>query len=460
MTTGNQNTVRVLIVDDNRTTAENVARLLNFEPDIEVIGQARNGRIGVRMTQQLKPHVVLMDINMPDMDGIEATRRILESSPRSRVMMMSVQADMEYLKGAMQAGAREFLIKPFGYDELIQTVRRVHQAEPSPAELAALAAPRRESELAAKAAQVDRAVMVALYSPKGGVGCSSIAANLAIALGGSREARVLLVDGDVFFGDLDALLDLQPDHRLVDALDAYDPDDLEVLQRMFATHASGIDLLAGTGRPELAELVKPKRMQALLDGLMLTYDYLVLDIGCRYDALSRQLLDLVDRVILVITPEVTALKSASLYLKTSEPRQYPPGKIVPLINKYHRRWGITPESVKSTIGHEVQMVIPEDELSALMAANRGRPVLLSASRSPMVRPLLDLAALIPDQEELAQELAELAAQKRSAAPPPIVQSPSHDANQPPKPIRVREEDQELRQEQQGCARWIPFLNRQ
>jgi pilus assembly protein CpaE len=460
MTIRNQNLVRVLIVDDNRTTAENVARLLNFEPDIEVIGQARNGRIGVEMTQRLTPDLVLMDINMPDMDGIEATRRILDMSPHSRVMMMSVQADMEYLKGAMQAGAREFLIKPFGYDELIETVRRVHRAEPSPAELAALAAPRMEVEAAEQAPQVDRAVMIALFSPKGGVGCSTIAANLAIALRGSREARVLLVDGDVFFGDLGAMLDLRPDHRLVDALNAYDPDDLEVLQRMFVSHASGINLLAGTGRPELAELVQPQRMRALLDGVKQVYDYLVLDIGCRYDALSLQMLDLVDRAILVITPEVTALKNVNLFLKTPEPRRYPPGKIVPLINKYHQRWGISPESVGSTIGHQVRMVIPEDETSALAAVNRGRPVILSASRSPMVKPLLDPTALMPDKEQLAEELAELAAQKRSAPPPPIRQRPIRRDDRPRALIPTHVDDLEPKVEREGCARWIPFLNRQ
>ena len=456
MTAGSQNTVRVLIVDDNRTTVENVARLLNFEPDIEVIGQARNGRVGVRMTQELQPDLVLMDINMPDMDGIEACRRILQSSPRSRVMMMSVQADMEYLKGAMQAGAREFLIKPFGYDELINTVRRVHQAEPSPAELAALVAPSIAAEEPGQVPRVDRAVMVALFAPKGGVGCSTIAANLAIALGGSREAKVLLVDGDVFFGDLDALLDLRPDHRLVDALDAFDPDDLDVLQRMFTEHASGIELLAGTGRPELAELVRPQRLRSLIDGVKGIYDYVVLDLGCRYNALSRQVLDLVDRVILVVTPEVTSLKNASLFLKMPEPRRYPPGKVLPLLNKYHRRWGITAESAGNTIGRPVVMVIPDDEASALTAVNRGRPVLLSANRSPMVRPLLDLAVLIPDHELLAEEVAELAAQNRSAPPPLIIQQPGQS---PDLPGPWREARHEVQDERRGCARWIPFLDR-
>lgn len=449
--------IRVLIVDDNRTTVENVARLLNFEPDISVVGTARNGRVGVLKTKELKPDIVLMDINMPDMDGIEACRQILLSSPRSRVMMMSVQADMAYLKGAMQAGAREFLIKPFGYDELNNAVRRVHQTDPSPAELAAMATPAGVGEAAIKQ-KIDRAIMVAVFSPKGGVGCSTIAANLAIALRGSREANVLLIDADLFFGDLDALLDLHPSHRIVEILQKFDPEDTDVLQRMFVDHSSGVRLLAGPGRPELAELVRPEPLQSLLESVSQLYDYVVLDMGCRYNSLTRQILDLVDRVILIVTPEVTAIKSANLFLRMPGPRAFPPRKVLPLLNKYNRVWGITPESVGDTIGQIVSLTVPEDESAALIAVNRGQPVLLSAPRSSMVRPLLELEKLMPDQEQLAEELFELAQQKKSAPPPPIIEPLS--SSQEKETVEGEDAEGETEQkERRGCSRWIPFLGR-
>jgi len=409
--------------------------------------------VGVLKTKELKPDIVLMDINMPDMDGIEACRRILISSPRSRVMMMSVQADMAYLKGAMQAGAREFLIKPFGYDELNNAVRRVHQADPSPAELAAMATPADAVDEAAIKIKIDRAIMIALFSPKGGVGCSTVAANLAIALRGSREAKVLLIDADLFFGDLDALLDLHPSHRIVEILQKFDPEDTDVLQRMFVDHASGVRLLAGPGRPELAELVRPEPLQSLLESVGQLYDYLVLDMGCQYNKLTQQVLDLVDRVILVVTPEVTAIKSANLFLRMPGPRAFPPRKVLPLLNKYHRVWGITPESVGDTIGQMVSLTVPDDEGAALTAVNRGQPVLLSAPRSSMVRPLLELEKLMPDQEQLAEELLELAQQRKSAPPPPIIEPLSSSQE------KETAEGEDEQKERRGCSRWIPFLGR-
>jgi pilus assembly protein CpaE len=76
--------IRVLIVDDIAETRENVRKLLQFEPDFEVVGAARTGREGIQLAQELSPDVVLMDINMPDIDGIAATETIREKSPSSR----------------------------------------------------------------------------------------------------------------------------------------------------------------------------------------------------------------------------------------------------------------------------------------------------------------------------------------------------------------------------------------
>lgn len=448
---GSRGMIRILIVDDNLTTVENVARLLNFEPDIEVVGTARNGQMGVSKAHEMQPDVVLMDINMPDMDGIEACRQIAQSSPKSRVMMMSVQADMAYLKGAMNAGAREFLIKPFDYDELITAVRRVFQADPTPAELAARASPASARGEAPLETKIDRGVMIAVYSPKGGVGCSTIAANLAISLAGSRQAQVVLMDADWYFGDLDAHLDLQPPHRVTDILEKYDPEDLETIKLMFADHPSGIKLLAAPARPELAELIQADVLIPMVEAVRKMSDYLVVDLGSRYNALTQKLLDLADRLVLVVTPELPAIKNAGLLLKLPSCRSYAPEKVIPILNQFIQDWGITPEAAGNTIGRMVALTIPSDRPAALNAINRGLPLLLSAPRSPMIRPILDLEKTIPDRKQLASELAEFARQKAQGPPPPITS-----------PAKSEQEAGRSRitpSERRGCARWLPFLDR-
>jgi hypothetical protein len=114
--------------------------------------------------------------------------------------------------------------------------------------------------------------------------------------------------------------------------------------------------------------------------------------------------------------------------------------------------------VGDTIGQMVSLTIPDDEGAAITAVNRGQPVLLSAPRSSMVRPLLELEKLIPDQEQLAEELAELAQQKTSAPPPPIIGLLS--SSQEKETVEGEDAEGEVEQkERRGCSRWIPFLGR-
>src|SRR6185503_17682310 len=106
-------------------TRENLMKLLSFEDDIEIVGAAPDGRLAVETTRSLKPDLVLMDITMPTMDGIAAAEAIRAECPSAQVIMMSVHDESETLRRAMLAGAREFLVKPFGADELVTALRRV-----------------------------------------------------------------------------------------------------------------------------------------------------------------------------------------------------------------------------------------------------------------------------------------------------------------------------------------------
>src|ERR1700675_988786 len=140
--------IRVLIVDDIPETRDHLTKLLGFESDVEVVGSAASGAQALEMAVRLSPDVVLMDINMPDMDGITATEKLSAAVPAAAVVMMSVQGEADYLRRSMLAGAREFLVKPFSSDELTASIRQVSARERDklervvPAPAAATAVPR------------------------------------------------------------------------------------------------------------------------------------------------------------------------------------------------------------------------------------------------------------------------------------------------------------------------------
>ncbi|MFC4068976.1 response regulator transcription factor [Actinoplanes subglobosus] len=115
--------IRVLVVDDQRMLRESFAVLLGVQPDIEVAGEAGDGDEAVRMAADLRPDVVLMDVRMPVLDGLAATRRILARTPEVRVLMLTTFDEDEYVHEAIRAGARGFLLKDSSAHQLADAVR-------------------------------------------------------------------------------------------------------------------------------------------------------------------------------------------------------------------------------------------------------------------------------------------------------------------------------------------------
>src|SRR5450756_1470057 len=175
--------IHVLIVDDIPETRDHLAKLLGFEKDIEVVGAAASGAEALQMAARLLPDVVLMDINMPDMDGITATELLSAQVPTTAIVMMSVQGEADYLRRSMLAGAREFLVKPFSSDELTSAIRQVHTRErEKQTRMAPLAAtPLAAGAFSSGTGSGEPGLVVAVFSPKGGVAKTTVAVNLAVA---------------------------------------------------------------------------------------------------------------------------------------------------------------------------------------------------------------------------------------------------------------------------------------
>jgi DNA-binding NarL/FixJ family response regulator len=115
--------VRVLVVDDHGLYRTGMSTLLAAEAGIEVVAQASGGRVGVRLARELRPDVVLMDLQMPDLDGVEATRLILEEQPETRVLVLTVVSDEDQVSGALGVGASGFLLKDAPVDQVAMAVR-------------------------------------------------------------------------------------------------------------------------------------------------------------------------------------------------------------------------------------------------------------------------------------------------------------------------------------------------
>lgn len=121
--------INVLLIDDHRIMREGLRLILDQSADIQVVGEAETGRQALEMAERLKPDVVVMDIGMPDLNGIEATRRIRALQPRTRVLGLSTYTDRQYVLGMLEAGATGYLPKSAAADELIRAICAVSRGE-------------------------------------------------------------------------------------------------------------------------------------------------------------------------------------------------------------------------------------------------------------------------------------------------------------------------------------------
>jgi DNA-binding NarL/FixJ family response regulator len=118
-------TIRALLADDHRVVREGIQALLEREPDIEVVGTCGDGRSAIQLASNLRPDVVVIDVGMPDLNGIDATRQILAAVPTARIVVLSVYSDKRYVLGALRAGASGYVLKVGAHDDLLRAVRAV-----------------------------------------------------------------------------------------------------------------------------------------------------------------------------------------------------------------------------------------------------------------------------------------------------------------------------------------------
>lgn len=402
--------IRVLIVDDLPETRENVKKLLQFEQDMEVIGQAATGEEAIEMAQAQQPDIILMDINMPGVDGIGASQKISESVPNSQIIIMSVQSDSNYLRKAMLAGARDFLTKPFGGDELVAAIHRVHDKRPAVTRTPVITQRGPTGPLSEPPPLAPEGSIITTFSPKGGSGCSTIAVNVAVSLAKAGH-RTVLVDGSLQFGDVAVMLNMKETTSLVDLTTHANELETEFISSVVQLHRSELNVLLAPPRPEMAEVVTGNHMKNLLDSLRNMYDFIIVDTSTSLDDTTLTLLDMADRIILVTEQTLPSLKNVSRFLNLAESLEYEQFKIWLVVNRVSEKQGISVKNISSTLKRPVVMTIPEDEPLVTAAANQGIPLVTGSNQKRSVSIALTKLAnyiiqeLVTEPSTIGQEAA-------------------------------------------------------
>ncbi|MDM8519367.1 response regulator [Anaerolineales bacterium HSG6] len=387
--------ITILVVDDNPDTRENVSRLLYFEKDMEVIGSAINGREGIEKAIELHPHIVIMDINMPDVDGITATGEMAIKAPYSQVIIMSVQTEHHYMRQAMAAGARDFQPKPFTAEELVSCIRRVYKIG-IPTYQQIEAAEKYQSQMAAAQPKESESPnmgtgtppIIAVYSAKGGIGTSTISVNLAVALQ-QEFGDAALVDADIQFGDILVHLNTKARRTMSDLIQDGEAE-LDILSDLMLPHNSGLKLLLAPPQPELADEITPEIIGQVLQGTREFFKIIVVDTTSQLNDRTLGVLEVADYILVVTSPELPGIKNAKLFLELAKQLEYDPKHIGVIINRANQPGGVKADQIETALKLKHTYRIPYDP-KILRATRKGVSVVQQDPGAPSAQAILKMA---------------------------------------------------------------------
>jgi pilus assembly protein CpaE len=377
-----QNPIRVLAVDDSVTIRETLGLLIDAQPDMDLVGTAASGQEAVRRAAELQPDIVLMDIHMPDLDGIQATWLVSSRAPHGAVIMVTSEERIDFLQKAMSAGAQGYVLKPFGNGaQLFQTIREVHGRSSA----------RRMQVVGG--APIDAALRprigkrIAVLGPKGGVGATTVAVNVALLLREQAHSAVALFDADFLGGDATIHLDLSPQRTVLDLVPHIDALDARLIDQVLTKHRNGLQVLARPTDPEQADVLTADHVRTILGSLAQMFDEVVIDAALTYDDRMLAVLDLSDLYVVTVVPHLGTLRSARHFLHVARTLGYPEDRMCFVLNRASNMAGLSSDDISTILGKRAILQIPTAGPELTQAINEGRPVALYQPKSPVGRAL-------------------------------------------------------------------------
>lgn len=386
--------IRVLIVDDNKQIAESISRIIHFEPDISVVSTARSGEEALEIAKEVDFEIVLMDINLPGMDGIGTTGALLEVKPSAKIIILTIKhADTTLIREAMKQGACDFLHKPPDGDELISSIRNAWKK----IDTGPLPPPGDDDP-----PDVQGKVL-SVYSGKGGVGCTLLATNMALLMN-SEETPVVLIDGDLQYGDVSVFLNLPTRYSISDLVAYAAALEQEFVEDILTVHESGMRVLAAPPSVDMAGDITAEAVRHILEYLRKNFAYVVIDMGCVLDDATVVMLHEADLIVAVATPDIPSIKNMGLFFEVLDAYEMPREMVCLVLNWVDRKDKITSEDVAEHLKMEVLAEIPYDRQAARNAINRGEPFLLGGKTQPLAKGMFGMLGKIREKLVLEVEV--------------------------------------------------------
>ncbi len=365
---------RIVAISDAGPTQQQIIDTLSAQQDFTLVALLHDIERTGRELRAAEPEIILIDHQIGGQPTLDLIDDLAMQFPEAALVAIMPDNNPLRAQQVTLAGARAFIVQPFTQVNLLSTLRRVRDLERRRAK------PQSEAQPKETGSQPLRTL--AVYSPRGGCGCSTVAANLAIALREKTGKRVLLLEGKLFFGHLDILLNLRTRNTLADLIPHANSIDEGLVREVITPHVSGIDVLLGPTDVQFAQGIRAQDLYGVTASLQRLYDFVVIDAGSTLNENTVTLLDLADRILLVTNPDLAALHDASRFLQLSQSLAYPPGKVLVLLNRADVPGGVKTRDIRAALRHELSLIVPDGGPDALRSLNRGVPLVLKYPRNP------------------------------------------------------------------------------
>ncbi len=343
--------IKIFVVDDSVETRGLVKRYIEFNESFEVVGEAGSGEETLEKLRLIKPDIVLMDINMPNGNGLETTEEISKKYPEVIVVIMSVQKEAEYLKKAMLSGAREYIIKPFNLEILNNTIMSAYDKSKD----------RIKNFDSSKTKEEINGEIIAFYSSKGGVGKSILASNYGLLLSKLQDEKVIIVDFDLLFGDIALLFDIKSRVNVFTLVEEGDDISMNNIYRNIYHYSDNLDILLSPSSPEFAETIKGKNIENIILELKKNYQHIIIDLSTDFNETTIMSLDLADYINYISTPDLLSVKNTKIGMEVLNSLNYKDEKVRLVINQSNVYKSLEAADIKKILNRSIYFSVPYDQ---------------------------------------------------------------------------------------------------
>ena len=356
--------IKLLLADDNEYTRTSIRQLLELDDAVDIVDEACNGLEVMEKVEALNPEIVLMDVNMPIMDGIETTRELTIKYPQVAVVLISINDEIQNFRQAMLAGAKEYLVKPLSAEELNQAIRQV-------TEIIREASDNQQVEVPPSLNRAENHKIVTVFGTKGGVGKSVVCTNLAVCAAQKYRGKVGLIDLDVQFGDLSIMMNVNPRMTIAELMQEGEKPSPDILEN-YLYERNGVHLLSAPNKPELSELVVARGVKEILNISRSIFTYTFVDTPSFVDEITLTALEEADIILLMISLDLPTIKNVKKGIDILRTLQLL-SRTRLILNRSSGIAGLEPRDVERVLDMKIKAEVPSDGKLVVSSLNQGIP---------------------------------------------------------------------------------------